>query len=696
MALCELCRKIPWEDLPTVPPGLGGNLTGHDHIQPLLRWPLDVRGYEHHHGLDALRESASSCPLCALIRASAENVQAQLEDLKPKWEAGETRQYDWPTWELFIVKRREGGDGAWVMSFVGDESKRAEKRKERKVEEVWIIAALGLCTRDGDPSESVVLGRPVEGSAESPTAFARARKWLQKCDEHPSCKPAETFLPSRIIDVGGIDSPKIRLWEPVPEGTVGKYISLSYCWGSSREFTTTRATMEERKRGITIADMPATYQDIVKLTRELGLRYLWVDSLCICQDELVDWERESARMLSIYSNAYLTVAAVRASDSSEGFLGPRTERTLVELDYTRGDVQGKVLAFNLPLRKEHIKHDFITLPREPLSTRAWGLQERVLSHRVLLYSSSQMFFECNEGYQGEDGLYLEDRHDCAHKRLEADESMKDDYFKNLRLNKKPKRSLLKGWYNLLWLYGPKKLSHASDKLPAISGIASIYADKIGGDYLAGLWREDLIEGLVWQSLSFRRVTEYRAPSWSWASGDGIPAAGQMTEYEDIAEILDAKVTLKGANPFGEVTDGWIKLRAPLEQLYPMYDDWDPEAPGHYPYDNNIKVRTEKGDKEGTYSRFDFAFTADDAPQEAKKIAKSIEGVDIFALVILKSSPWEPKADDDDDGTYHALIVKKVNGTETYQRLGFLLVGKEVLGREPEKEAREDFPVVTIV
>lgn len=248
---------------------------------------------------------------------------------------------------------------------------------------------------------------------------------------------------------------------------------------------------------------------------------------------------------------------------------------------------------------------------------------------------------------------------------------------------------------MLWLYGPRKLTRATDKLPAISGIASLYAEKINDEYLAGLWRSQLVEGLMWQSLSFRRVQDYRAPSWSWASGNGIPASGQIVDFTEIAEILDAKVTLKGKNPYGEVTDGYIKLRAPMERLTMMMENWDPEAPGHFKYDNNVKMRTEHGDQEGTYSRFDFAFTDDDAPQEAKRIVKSLEGVDLFALVMFKSQPWDKDAAED-EGCYHALVIRKVDGAETYQRLGFMLATKDKLGREPEKEDKKEFPTITLV
>ncbi|CAI6326746.1 unnamed protein product [Periconia digitata] len=511
------------------------------------------------------------------------------------------------------------------------------------------------------------------------------REWIRDCDEHSSCKPPQTILPTRILDVGTPDCPEVHLWDPVPEGTIGKYVSLSYCWGESPEFTTSRANLEARKAGITVADMPATYQDAVKLTRELGLRYLWLDSLCICQDDAADWERESSKMLSIYSNAYLTVSAARAKNTSEGFLGPRIKRTFVELLYTRDGLQQSVLAFNLPLQQELLKEKYIDLGDEPLSQRAWSLQERALSSRTLIYGSEQMYFECHEGFKGEDGLCLD----------EPENPQSLYWLHRLDLEGKSETDLLHEWSFMLTLYGPRSLTCASDKLPAFSGIASLYAKKLNQDYLAGLWKNHLVEGLMWQSLSFRRVEEYRAPSWSWASGDGIPPFGHIGEYNEIAEILDAKVTLKGSNPFGEVTDGRIKLRAPMEKLYMMTENFDPEAPGHFPYDNNVNIRTANGNQEGFHSRFDFDFTADDAAQEALKIVKSLENVDIFAL-FLSIDRHGLKNEVDESGTYFGLIVKRVGDTEMYKRLGFVLCDKEDIGRDLEKGGKEDYHTVTLV
>ncbi len=471
-------------------------------------------------------------------------------------------------------------------------------------------------------------------------------------------------------------------------------------------------------------------------------------------------------MQNIYANAYLTVAASKAKESAEGFLGPRAQRDYVQLNYTHGDdtntAISKVLGFSLPLREELIVDDYVTLPHEPLSARAWGVQERVLSRRMLLYGIDQMFFECHEGFRGETGLVLPKRFENIHdglapkeyeleeeledlsvsktgdkeKKEDVVEDKKDEDAKSKAKKPKDKKSeAYQRWYSLLWLYGPKSLSNPSDKLPAISGLAKIYATHIGGDYLAGLWRDRLLEGLAWQSLSYTRVPKYRAPSWSWASGDGIPAAGSR-KFMGIAEVLDAHVTLKGSNPFGEVTDGWIRLRAPMEQLYMKLDEWDNKEAGQPAYENTlIKVRTEKGSQEGEHSRFDFAFAEDGGKELANGIVDGLRDKEIFALVLLKLAPYrygkdededeeeekeeeeekkneekekeekkntekekgdeeekEEEGDTEDEGTYYSLIVKKVDGTEDrFERLGFLLSDKDLFGRKVEDggvDARE--------
>lgn len=127
----------------------------------------------------------------------------------------------------------------------------------------------------------------------------------------------------------------------------------------------------------------------------------------------------------------------------------------------------------------------------------------------------------------------------------------------------------------------------------------------------------------------------------------------------------------------------------MERLYLAIEDWDPNKAG-FAYDNNPKVRTPNGKPEGIHSRFDFDFTAEDAPQEALKLVKSLEGAELFALILLKVT------EESYDDQYQALIVAKVKGGEEYQRLGFIFIDEETLGRKPEEQPEEDVPIITLV
>jgi hypothetical protein len=173
--------------------------------------------------------------------------------------------------------------------------------------------------------------------------------------------------------------------------------------------------------------------------------------------------------------------------------------------------------------------------------------------------------------------------------------------------------------------------------------------------------------------------------------DGIPGTGFNQNYIELAEVVDAKVTLKGANPFGEVTDGYITIRAPMEQLFLITEDWDPETK---PWTNLVKARTAKGEPKGSNTRFDFPFASEDAPKEAKRIVKSLEGVDIFALALVKTEARDPK--DGNDGNYQSLIVRRAEDGNGFQRLGFIWGDSAFMGRRLEDQPKEQLPLVTLV
>ncbi|VTO85143.1 unnamed protein product [Fusarium graminearum] len=536
--------------------------------------------------------------------------------------------------------------------------------------------------RDYDPLSSVIAGRPVEHDGESPNAISRAIGWIDECNRHSACCHHDTLLPSRVIDVGdNRSSPYVRLWETGGIET-GDYIALSYCWGKSPQYTTTKSTLNDRKRQIPISDLPQTHQDAIKLTREFGIGYLWIDSMCICQDDYDDWERESARMLSVYANAYLTINASKGNDSSSGLFYKSSTREYFEFEHTYGGIRGRALACEVPF-EEAMQHAYIQLKDDPVSHRGWTLQERVLSRRTLFYSGGQMMFECNHGFRKEDGWAIDGRFP----RISSQPQMvSNDQTKDTDLSVSTSE-LLRSWYQLLATYGGRKLTKPSDKLPAVSGLASIMAERLNDEYVAGHWRSLLITELPWQPGDCKRVPEYRAPSWSWASVDGgIGIRLKGSGYSPLAEVLDVKVNLKGTNPYGEVTEGRLLIQGPMQRLCLSTEGWDPDRP-RLSSQGSLVLCTTSTYLE-TRPQYDFDAFADDRPRLERKFVQSLDGLELYALILLACSHGEDH--------YIALMIVREQGSGEYRRVGILTLTDETLGWKPGEQRKGERPIITLI
>ncbi|KAF2736245.1 hypothetical protein EJ04DRAFT_401902, partial [Polyplosphaeria fusca] len=157
------------------------------------------------------------------------------------------------------------------------------------------------------------------------------RNWARKCLKHHSrCRGTISRgqieehelhrLPTRVIDVGcpgSEDEPRLVETAGYPKG---HWVALSHCWGSSEHHPpkTTKTNLNEHKEGIAFSKFPKTFLEAIILTRALGFRYLWADSLCIVQDDVEDWLLESKNMGLVYQHAVITLAASGAENSSEG------------------------------------------------------------------------------------------------------------------------------------------------------------------------------------------------------------------------------------------------------------------------------------------------------------------------------------------------------------------------------------------
>lgn len=237
--------------------------------------------------------------------------------------------------------------------------------------------------------EFAQVGYPTLFPADSPQQYQLLRQWLHVCDtEHghnPESHSDSLQMPTRLIH---IEASRERL-EVIQGSSSLCYAALSHCWGNSPKLCTLTSNLEAFRREIPHSLLPLNFQEAIKVARALKIPYLWIDSLCIVQDDLADWEREAGRMGQVFSNAYCTIAATSAAASDEGFLARQTGPPLsVTIETPSGGI----------LHVSEFMEDYHQdLELAPLNTRGWVLQERALSRRTLHFSKTQVYWECGEG-----------------------------------------------------------------------------------------------------------------------------------------------------------------------------------------------------------------------------------------------------------------------------------------------------------
>jgi hypothetical protein len=192
------------------------------------------------------------------------------------------------------------------------------------------------------------------------------------------------------------------------KGLRGRYATLSHCWGGNACLTTRSDNFEEHKKGIPTVHLPPTFRHAVQISRRLGIRYLWIDSLCILQDSKDDWEKESAKMGDIYRNSFVTIAARAARNPEEGcFIARDQDIPTCRLEYR--SPEPSAAAGSIYIRDPAFQIE--RLGETPLDSRGWVLQEKLLSPRILYYGGQQMYWECRQASIRQDGKYCDVQQD---------------------------------------------------------------------------------------------------------------------------------------------------------------------------------------------------------------------------------------------------------------------------------------------
>lgn len=413
----------------------------------------------------------------------------------------------------------------------------------------------------------------------SDCTFRLISAWIQHCVTNHECpKPLkETALPARVLDVGPSDaSEEPRLVET--SGARGRYLALSHCWGdpaTSGIVTTTHETYSARLASIPITSLPKTFQDAVYITRKLGIRWLWIDSLCIIQGSPEDWAIQAAQMCSIYRNAYLTIAASSASNSSVGCFSPRDGHNIRPLE----------LPFLIPSLKPNNPSKPVFLSpigsrerdtAKPLESRCWTLQERILSSRIVSFEDGMVAFSCNSIECNEADPSGRDYREYGHDYKKLQRSFLHHTASHKapidRITTRDEQFHHASWSGVVENYTSRQLTYNKDKLAAIHGIAdAVLQRKKRLTYLAGLWKSWLLYDLLWNAdwepigVAHGRPTPPVAPSWSWASVNGpIKTLWSENELRDfrpqpLARLLTAEVEGPMSTQTGRVVvEGYLK------------------------------------------------------------------------------------------------------------------------------------------
>lgn len=222
------------------------------------------------------------------------------------------------------------------------------------------------------------------------------RHWIQTCDETHQCMAAvvNSGLPKRLLTTDYHLERGVRLCSTADMRPDVRYTALSFVWGTVNmdQDRTVRENLARYEQAIDYGKLSKTFRDAIEITHRLGIKYLWIDSLCIVQDLLREELSEIAQMGDIFSNAYCVLIASSAMNISEGLFKPRSERAVVPLKQHNG-VPISICNFIDDFQKDvdATQHSF----------RGWTYQERVLARRTIFFTSTQTYWQCGEGIRCE-------------------------------------------------------------------------------------------------------------------------------------------------------------------------------------------------------------------------------------------------------------------------------------------------------
>ncbi|KAH7131261.1 heterokaryon incompatibility protein-domain-containing protein [Dactylonectria macrodidyma] len=448
------------------------------------------------------------------------------------------------------------------------------------------------------PAATFIPRRPNLWDTASDTTFALIRQWISDCDNNHTCRTlsATPRAPKRLLDLrGGSLGPDIKLIDTRSISGFPRYAALSYCWGNPKEhhqLKTLKSNITNHQDQIKSSSLPKTISDAVIFCRKLDIPYLWVDALCIVQDDDADKLSEIEAMGHIYANDFLTIAATSSSGSDDGFLQPR-QNFCFSAPFPAPDGGVMDLKWNWHGRGFLNHTNEITQwdgkhknakNMESWHSRGWTFQEIMLSRRTILLSVFQPYWICQdslraggepspEEYVSAVGLENSIRGMAPGKSSMTAESAMNSEYK---------------WPWIAENYSARLLSVLDDKPLAIHSIREQNVQQ-GGTYTAGVWSTHIAVDLLWSTIRCHsrsseelqrfgslyeqgRITNL--PSWSWLSFDGVVRfeavwhalyTGKIKYFDEINTRIEILETPE-VDVFGRLERGCLRIRGPMKRV----------------------------------------------------------------------------------------------------------------------------------
>lgn len=378
-------------------------------------------------------------------------------------------------------------------------------------------------------------------------------RMMEHCTEHHKvCIEVDSSLsnirrlPKRVVHVGPEDNTGIHVFEHAynTERIDKQYVALSHCWGQTTHPELRHDNYQQRLDNIPYTDLPVLYKDAINLTRQLGLQYIWIDSLCIIQGDEADFFDQGSKMALIYEGSHIVFSSTSSHNGDIplfnecepfGKIVGETKAGEEFTIYARKACSHQVLGNELILEgqgymmkdcsmswdvegTEDERFHVVGSENYPLHHRAWCYQERILGLRVLHFARQEMLFECLTSLDCECGFFAEHQADPLFDTRRAVKFGRGELgpcmqLEDLRASLQSRQDIYKpklsgqphsctgpreAWRDLVLQYSQKRLSDPTDGLAAIGGLAERWADPAEtGRYLAGVWEKDLYISLRW-------------------------------------------------------------------------------------------------------------------------------------------------------------------------------------------------------